>query len=220
MFHEGWGEKTSFLFYPHYSKHILHITHFILSRTIYCKWHGLELSQSMMWELRWESRFSGHWGSDLHPPAWVPGACHFSSVAHVHVASLWFSLANTKRKEKVLRGRALSASINFPHTYSDLYSFNSQWRLSLLTTVLPISLLLVIPSGKLLWQLGHLPTELSSPVNHTLISARMNADCQNTHMNCTDTKANQHLILPSVYWTMRLTTFHQNLLYKKCTNLV
>lgn len=44
-----------------------------------------------------------------------------------------------------------------------------------------------------------LATELPSPVNHTLISARLDTDCQNTYMNRTDTKANQHLILLAVY---------------------
>lgn len=151
---------------------------------------------------------------------WIPEARLFSSFACVHGGSVWFFPTTAKRKEKLLRGRALSTSINFLHTYFDLYPFNSLWCLSLQTNVLPISLLLVIWSRKLLWQLGHLATELASPVNHTLISARMNIDCQNTHVNSTDTKANQHLILLSVYWTMRLTTFHQNLLEEKCTNLI
>lgn len=90
--------------------------------------------------------------------------------------------------------------------------FNLPWCLSSQTSDLLMFLLLVIISRKFLWQLGHLATELPFPVNRTLISARLDTNCQNTQMNCTDTKANQHLILLLIYWTMRLTMFHQNLL--------
>lgn len=113
----------------------------------------------------------------------------------------------SKKKERVMRKGSIYSNEFLLHTFWSL-SFNSPRCLSSQT----MFLLLVILSRKFLWKLGHITPELSFPMNHTLISARLDTDGRHTQMNRTDTKGNQHLILLSSCWTMRLAMFHRNLL--------
>lgn len=135
----------------------------------------------------------------LFIPRWAPFA-FFSTIS--------------KKKEEILSEGTVSFN-QFVHIFWSLF-FNSPWGLSSQTSDLPMSLLLVILSRNFfVWKLGHLASELPFHMNNTLVSARLDRDCCNTQMNGTNTKANQHLFLFSIYWTMRLTMFHQNLLDRK-----
>lgn len=119
-----------------------------------------------------------------------------------------FALISPRRRKGCWR-RVLSIPVNYFCTHSDLHS---PWCLSLQTSDFPMFLLLVILSRKFFRRLGYLASELTFPMNYTLISVRLDMDSQHTQTNCTDTKAKQHFILLSIYWTMRLTMFHQDLL--------